>query len=554
MLQILEKRNLLLNNNLVAVDWDSNHLRLLSFMKERSGEIKVLRAAIEPIDPAIQLDDAQSLGTFIKQILAKNQIRASGLVLAVGRERAFLHQLTIPASPEDEVANLVRFQLAQELPFAIEESTVDYRISERNDAGQVIGVVAAAVRTEYIDFLQHVARVVGIKIRRIGLRPHANFLAVQHSGFLKGGATLFVELTLHGMEIDIFSETGGIIFSRSAGLSEDQTRTTPLSEPFLENAILQIKRTLQAQVYLLAGSDSRPKKLIVTGTTGWEKKFLDRATALLNLTGRVYELPESENHAPESSAAFASVFGMAMAQFQPRIAEVDFLFPKRAVDPQAVRTRQIQLGIAALAAVLILAFIFTQSVVSGKKKNLENLNKTISTLKAKEAEFKKFNTQVEQINKWSDRTVNWLDQLSSLSKILLPTSQVYLTHTYMAESTNDTSRAEIAIQGQADSRRTVDQLAQKLADSGRYKVTPGQQVTMERADKYPESFKLNLSVLKQASAKKEITPEPNNAQPKPAPPQTNLVENGRPKRIVEKIKSRMESKHNGNSTEAVLTR
>jgi Tfp pilus assembly protein PilO len=488
------------NNNLLAIDWDKNHVRLLEFSKDRAGAVKIRHAVFESIPADVSVDDAENFGGFLKELIRTSGIRASAAVFMVGRQRSFLHQLTIPASPETEVANLARFQLAQELPFAIEESTVDYVITARNDKQQVIGVLAAAVQTEHIDFLKHLAKTAGVSIRRIGLRSYGNFLAARNCGYLGDGLNLFVDLSLHELEIDILSAEGGILFSRSAGLGEDRAQATSLESDFLDQAFLQLKRTLYAQIYLAGAPDARPKHILVAGSTGWEKDFLDRATAELKMTGQVFQIPAAESQHVTHDAAFVSAYGMACAQARPRYELFDFLFPKKAVDPQAVKARQIRTGIAVAAAVLILAFVFTQAKVSQKADELARLASKNSKLKSELSEFEKFRTQVENIQKWDDSKVNWLDELKFLTEYLPPTDKAYLKHMFVSESPKSGYVAEISIEGQAVSRQVIDQMAQELSDTGRYEVTPGQQVTMSRGDKYSENFKISLKVKKKKSS------------------------------------------------------
>ncbi len=484
---------MLFNNNHIAVDWDKNDIRILNFRKEGSGKVKVLHAVQTEIPSEISTDNADQFGEFLSRTIRSHDISTTSVIFMVGRERAFLHQLAIPASPEGEVANLVRFQLAQELPFAIEESTIDYIVTAHNDAGAVIGVLAAAVQTEYIDFLRHLARSAGLTLKRVGLRSYGNFMAVKTADYLDGGLYLFADLGLSGLEIDILSKEGGLVYSRSAGLSDEKVQATPLKQVFLEQAILQVKRTLHAQAYLAGTPDSRPRSIIVSGCTGWEREFLDAICNELNLSGKVFELPN--NASVENSSAFIAGYGIACAQYRPRQEHFDFLVPKKAIDPQAVRTRQIRLAVAVVAAIMILAAILTHSKVSEKEKELKQLNARSREMDKELVAFRKFVHQTGKVNEWGTRKVNWLDEIKSLTQLLPGTDKMYVKHMFLTESPSGEYRAEITLEGQAKSRQIIDQLAKTLSDTGRYEVVPGPQITLQ-GDDYSENFKLNLKVSK----------------------------------------------------------
>lgn len=485
-------------NNMLAVDWDQNHVRLLEFTKDRKGAMKIHHTVFADIPEETARDKAESLGGFLKEMIRKHGIRSSSVIFMVGREKAFLHQLTIPASPEGEVANLVRFQLAQELPFAIEESVADYVITARNEKGQVIGVLAAAVPSEHIEFLQKTAKAADLTIRRIGLRPYGNFIAAKDGGYLSEGMNLFVDLNQHEMEIDILSAEGGIVFSRSAGLGPETPKTSPVKNAFLEQTFLHLKRTLQSQTYLTASPESRIRKIIVAGSTGWEQDFLNQVVEDMDISGEVFRIPNYEVAGENEGSAYVAVYGMARAQTRKRQELFDFLFPKKAIDPQAVKARQIRLGIVTVALVLLLAFLYTQRLVSKKSEQLTRLIAEKKQLDKELSPFKKFLVQTTAISEWEDRSVNWLDEFNMLNELLPSTEQAYVKHIFVSESPKGKKEyhAMISIEGQAASRQIIDQLSQRLADTGRYEVTPGQQTSGTRDAQFPENFKLELKVFK----------------------------------------------------------
>jgi len=494
-----------LNGKHIAVDWDGFTVRLLEFSRDRSGKVLVHRAVSVPAESS-GAEDPEVAGAFLKSALAQHQIRASNLVVGVGRDRAFLHTLTIPASPEDQVANLVRFQLAQELPFAIEESAVDYVITARDESGKVTGVLAAAVKTETMTFFQHLARSAGLSLKRVGLRPHVNFLAAQGVGVLDGRTILLVDLSLRGLEIDIISGTRGVIFSRYLGLEDGATGTGLTREAYLEKATLQIKRTLQAQNYLAGGqSGDRPERLLVAGSTGWEHDLSAAASTELSLPATVFGLPDSTGPA---TSAFSACFGLACGVFKPPSDQLDFLNPKRAVDPQAVRSRQVRMAVGALAVLMLFGFLLSHHIVNSREKEYQSLVNKKNQLEKDAKALQKFSNQMAAIQRWQDRKMNWLDQLNGLTVLLPDNEKTYLTQIVLSETKTDV-RAVIELQGLAKSQEEIDRLALTLAEKGKYKVSLGSQTNLQGGGDYPADYKLNLTL--------ESKPESPATQPAMAP-------------------------------------
>jgi len=476
---------LLPNNSVIAVDRDRDRIRVLHFVKERSGGVRVLKAVSETITEALLAEDAETVGTHLKTFLQKHDIRASMLVFAMGRERSFLHALTIPASPEDQVANLVRFQLAQELPFAIEESVVDYIVTARNEEGKVTGVLAAAVRREHVDFLQHVAKTAGLKLAGVGLKPYANLMAVRDRKDGQDKVVLFMDLGRRDLEIDVFSPTEGIAFSRSVGLDE-ASGTSPLKDLFLEQGILQLKRTLHAQAYLAGSPKGSPQEILISGSTGWEDEFAELAGKQLSLPTHVFRPAEAGEHA----CTMVGVYGLACGLVRPRQEQFNFLRPKRAVDPQAVRMRYIQFGVAAFALLMIIGFLYSNHLVAEreeiyKAKAAENVK-----LKEKVGKFKNFANQANGVQAWLDRKVNWLDQLQNLTELLPTTDKAYVGHVFLAEGKGSGVLADISLEGMAKSRQVIDEIAKTLVEKGKLKVVPGQVFPV--SGEYSSSFKFTV--------------------------------------------------------------
>jgi len=536
---------LLFNRNLIGVDWDQNQIRILQFISERSGKVKVVRSVSKTLEPDVVVEDADKFGPFLRTVLQEHGIKASGVVFAVGRERAFLHQLTIPASPEDQVANLVRFQLAQELPFAIEESVVDYVVTNRNDEGKVTGVLAAAVRTEYVDFLKHAAQKAKLSVSRIGLKPYANFLAVRASGCCSEKNTLFVDLSLKSMEIDVFSSSDGVLFSRSVGIEEQPEKTTPLKESFLDQGILQLKRTLHAQAYMTGAPSGQPQELVISGSSGWETEFSELAGKQLSLPSQVLKLDNVGGIEP----AMVAMYGLACAQGHSRSEQIDFLSPKKAVDPQAVRMRYIQLGVAAFALIMILGFLYSNHKVAEKEQLYQARLAENKKLKEQVSKFKTFARQANGVESWMDRKVNWLDQLQQLTDLLPTTDKAYLNSIFMAEGQKGKDvLADISIEGQARNRQTIDQIAQTLVEKGNFKVTPGSTVTL--SGEYPDNFKMTLvanrskaggksNSAKEADKTVKNTPTPTPVIEKGLPPILKSPKSDRLQRLQERMKNRI---------------
>lgn len=477
----------LFGRSIAAIDYDSTRIRVLEFRRDRSGSVKIVRAFNEALPADLALTDAEAFAQFLTDLFAEKGVKTRSVGFAVGREAALLHHFAIPPTGDDDLTNLVRFRLSPELPFAIEETVVDYVVTGRDSRGLATAVLAAAVKREHIDHLRHVARSAGFRIRRIGLGPYSHLPACQAAGLTESGATLFVSLGEKTIEFDVFDAEGGLTFSRSAGLGDVQADLT-------DRAMLQLQRTLPA--YQGDPSGASLAQIVVDGDTGIEDEFLTRAGEQLGLEARRFELPA---HAGQESAdGMATCYGLAVGQMRSRNRQFDFLSPKRAVDPAARRTRTVQLAVAAAALVMIIAIGYTRGRLSSRQEELASLEEQNKQLGEELREFNKFADQVDDVSEWCDGKVNWLEQLKSLTATLPDPAQVYVTKISFAESRRDreTVLATITIDGHAKTDAAIGQLCEDLKEAGPWTVQRGKTIETGKTE-YPLNFMVHLTVVRE---------------------------------------------------------
>lgn len=470
-----------LHRKAVAIDYDSKDVRLLEFSRERGGTVSVHRRCAGRLPEGVSVDDPEGFGKHLSELMVREGIATRTVDFAIARDEGMMHHLSVPATPDDELANLVRFQLSQELPFAIEESSVDYVVTARAEGGLASRLIAGAVKLEHLDRLRHVARAAGLSIRRIGFRPYTSYLACRQAGLLAEGATLFVYLAHETIEIDVFDREEGLLFSRSAGLTEGVEEQSTV-----ERGILQLHRTLPA--YHAEGRAKPLGQVVVAGETGSEGEFLEKVQEQLKLTGRLFALP-GESGGVEYSACY----GLAVGQYESRASQFDFLNPKRAVDPVAQRNRRYQLVAALLIVLLIVGFVTMRRVRSDRQAELARLTAIDEELQDELKEHKRFERQVRQMAEWSEGKVNWLDQLSELTERMPDPQQAYVEVVRLSEARKGEGAARISIQGQAKSAQVVNQMYQTLLQSGEYlEVDRRAESTARTSREYPESFNFEI--------------------------------------------------------------
>jgi len=145
-----------------AVDLDRRHLRVVKFACTSNGSrIDALQSAVVPAE--LDFNSAEEVGQLLAEILRTMRLSGCSVVLNVPRSQAMLNTMSLPAgTPAGELAGMVHYQIAKDLPFAPMEAVIDFSV-ESQLAGEGISVLAAAVRLPVVDFYRRLAEVAKVR-------------------------------------------------------------------------------------------------------------------------------------------------------------------------------------------------------------------------------------------------------------------------------------------------------------------------------------------------------------------------------------------------------
>ena len=184
--------------------------------------------------------DPEALGGAIASSLSALKIKPGPVVMSVPRDRVILKTLNVPPiTKERELASVVHFQIARDLPFPISDAVVDFRVTGRisqayaaeregndqkdlEDTGEDDGsverleVLVAVVKRDCIDFFRRTAEAAKLDLVALSWSGYANFRCLQACGYSDSDdAVALVSLKPDSVNVDVVAyET--ILFSRSA--------------------------------------------------------------------------------------------------------------------------------------------------------------------------------------------------------------------------------------------------------------------------------------------------------------------------------------------------
>jgi type IV pilus assembly protein PilM len=444
----------------------------------------------------------------VREAIRQAKIGARRVLLNIPRDQVVLNTLNVPASQPEELPPIVQFQIVKELPFAVEQATIDFAVCGRFDPKEPSTILVAAVRNEQLDFYRKVAHEAGLTVERVGLRPHANLIALlTKAPELEKKTLLVVDVGPQMTEIDIIRD-GALAFSRAAsfalpeltGLSggrlpdsgieavlPESPEPDETSRQAVSDLMVEVVRSFEA--YRATEPGVSVDQIVVCGSTGLEPQLVESLAARFAAQAGLYTPDRALSVTPQRAKelrGFSAALGLALGHGGKGLSHFDFLSPKKPVSKRTMRLKKAP--VAALTAVL---FIATGVSVHYKwikplKDACEPLAAEINAKKKDEAAIREFKKQVEALEAWQKSEQYWPEMLVALTEVFLPERQAFITRldfetrrprkkSILRPSTMR-MKLRTAVLGQ------VDELSTKLRDLGLVEVRTGKEIPIGRRD------------------------------------------------------------------------
>ena len=500
-----------MSSQITALDLEGLTLRVVQTRSR--GVIGQVVSGVVELAPDADRNDPTIVGAALRRTLNRLEIRPAAVVMGVPRARVVLRTLTVPdIGRMDELASLVHFQVAKDLPFRLEEAVIDFRILRRiastsdtppakegspapdGSASTKLEVLAAVVRRDEVDSYQKLADAAGFRLVGLGLLPDANARCIQACRLeVSQDATALVTIRPEEVGVDVVAE-GALRFSRGGVLRPAGDASS--SDSWVGSAAIEVVRSLHS--YGGMGIEAPIGRILVAGSTGQEAAVVD---ALASRTptpctvldpGKALDLPE--NLHKESAGAVAAI-GLALGVGDPDGLPLDFVNPKQPAIPRDYRRLALIGGTAAILLLLV-AVLGTRSwLINRRNAVLQSVNAELADAEKKRPVYQKLTRQTTVVEDWVRNERDWLDHYAYLTSVLPPSEEVYLS------SMAVTGPNAIRLAVQARSGETLARLEKQLVAAG-YEVkpiaiTPG-------ADRFGYEFRSNVEVLVPAKLKIDL--------------------------------------------------
>lgn len=474
---------------LLALEWNDDEARVV-VATSRGGQVVFEQAFAVDLRSGSG-GEAAEVGSDerIATALAARRLTRMGTLVTVGRSDIELRHLSLPAAPDDELPEMVRFQALREFNVLGEDWPLDF-LPLDEDPEQPRHALAAAINVDLVEGIRRTCHTAGLKPTRMVLRPcAAASLVCRQQPAPPEQLWLLVDVLAE--EADLTATVG----EKTAFLRRARLRGDPLTTPAAAEALLsEIRRTIVAAQNQLGGR--RVERVVLCGGGPGHGALAESIREQLPVPLELFDPfagltteGDLRRGLPDHPNRFAPLLGMLWDELDGKPHALDFLNPRRRPEPPSRRNTYALAGLAvALAVLLMLGYGWLQS--SWLKADIKKLGEDSAELDKLVERSDRIEKAADEIEKWTQRDVVWLDQLRWLSENVPKAEDVMLTQLTLSSLG---ARPEITVDGQAKSVDAATRLDSGLQDSSHRLV--GKTKSEDPSKKpYPVQFRSSLLI------------------------------------------------------------
>lgn len=385
---------------ILAIDADGSSVALLAATIGRGGSVTFDRLLTWNTEGPPAPATAEALGRGLRERLAAAKIAAAPLLVCVGRERVVFKEIKHPAVPPADEPGVIRFQAVKELTEAADDVVIDYQ--PRPGDGPERRALVVAAKKEIVRVAQMVAQAAGLKLAGVVPRPFALAAAARFHVPGPDPGTAFGVLAVLGTGGEFLVARGDeILFAR------------PVPAPALASdaALLgEIRRNLA--VYSAQNSRDPVKSLFIAEGPAL-RGFASRASATIAIPVLPLDPAAGAKLATElTPGQIAAPFGLArLATGDLPINFIKPREPKPAVNPHR---RPILFAASLAAALLFAAGALAYMQLSDRDQVIASLRRELDGIGQDLARLEPDARRADEVRKWNDSSVVWLDELYDL--------------------------------------------------------------------------------------------------------------------------------------------
>lgn len=167
----------------LVLDIGSSAVRLCELSQTKAGyQLTKYHQREFGIDPVMSEDEKQAKRLETLNALLKDaKVRTRKAVFGVPGQSVFVRTRTLPPVPEHKVTQIVRYEIQQQIPFALDQIALDYQVLARTEAGGY-DVLMTAIKVDVVEKHISLLRQAKRSIHTVDVCPLAAYNWLKYTG------------------------------------------------------------------------------------------------------------------------------------------------------------------------------------------------------------------------------------------------------------------------------------------------------------------------------------------------------------------------------------
>ena len=201
------------SDRILALDIGNSKLVLAEFKITSSKNLELVKYTISPLgfDPETTTDSAAYIVSGIRDAMRSSGIRPGPVAVSMSGQMVFPRYVKLPPVTPDKIAQIVKYEAQQNVPFPIDEVVWDYQLVGQ-ETGE-LSVLLVAVKGDLVKNLTDCVEAAGLDPVLVDVSPLALYNAVRYNYSDLPGCTMILDMGARSTNV-VFVE-GSKIFSRS---------------------------------------------------------------------------------------------------------------------------------------------------------------------------------------------------------------------------------------------------------------------------------------------------------------------------------------------------
>jgi len=200
----------------IALDIGSTFIKLVQ-LKGAGKNFSLVKFGMVPLPPEVIVEgavmDANRVSEAIKELLASQKVKNKEVVLSVSGSSVIIKRVSIADMTEEELAESIKWEAEQYIPFSIDDVNVDFQKLGAGAAEGQADVLLVAVKKDKINDYVNLVKDAGLEPVVVDVDAFALANMYELNYEVEGGITALLNIGASVMNINILRD-GTSIFTR----------------------------------------------------------------------------------------------------------------------------------------------------------------------------------------------------------------------------------------------------------------------------------------------------------------------------------------------------